>query len=434
MRQFFLTLSIVLLITLPTNHLSITDARAAETPQPVPREYFGLHIHRMVQTQPWNPVGDKITPWPSIKFGSWRLMDAYVVWPNLEPAQGKWDFKTLDQYVAIAEKAGVDLVLPLAFSPAWASARPGEASKFQRGNAAEPRDLEDWRTYIRTVALRYKGRIKNYELWNEVNIPGFYSGGVEKLVELARVAYQVLKEVDPSIKVVSPSVVGEGHHVWLDEYLGKGGAQYLDVVGYHFYVPKGSPEAMLPLIQQVRKIMRKHGLDNKPLWNTETGWWIKNRKKIARVGAAGADWHELNDERAAAYVARSLILSWPAGVSRFYWYAWDNTDMGLIEPRSLELKPAAVAFDTAARWLTGSMLKQCNRDGKMWTCPIMRADGSPAWVVWKEDGIEQNWTIPPGWNIRSGERLDGSSLQLNGGSVSIAGTPVLLTSKRYTEK
>ena len=47
--------------------------------------YFGLHIHRIVQTQPWYPKGDRITPWPSIKFGSWRLWDAYVAWPNLEP-------------------------------------------------------------------------------------------------------------------------------------------------------------------------------------------------------------------------------------------------------------------------------------------------------------------------------------------------------------
>ena len=86
----------------------------------IPDSYFGLHVHRIVQTQPWYPKGDKITPWPPIKFGSWRLWDAYVAWPNLEPERGKWNFQTLDRYVDLAEKAGIDLVLPLGLSPAWA--------------------------------------------------------------------------------------------------------------------------------------------------------------------------------------------------------------------------------------------------------------------------------------------------------------------------
>ena len=78
----------------------------------IPDSYFGLHVQRIVQTQPWYTHGDKITPWPSIKYGSWRLWDAYVAWPNLEPERGKWNFKTLDRYVDLAEKAGIDLVLP----------------------------------------------------------------------------------------------------------------------------------------------------------------------------------------------------------------------------------------------------------------------------------------------------------------------------------
>src|SRR2546429_9256249 len=33
------------------------------------------------------------TPWPRVSFGSWRLWDAYVVWPNVEPQKGQWDFE-----------------------------------------------------------------------------------------------------------------------------------------------------------------------------------------------------------------------------------------------------------------------------------------------------------------------------------------------------
>ncbi|PIX97174.1 MAG: hypothetical protein COZ24_06665 [Hydrogenophilales bacterium CG_4_10_14_3_um_filter_63_21] len=243
----------------------------------MPDSYFGMHIHRAVLPQPWLPNSDKLTPWPAVEFGSWRLWDAYVAWPSLEPEKGKWNFATLDKYVAMAKLTGVDPLMPLGLIPAWASARPDEPSGYRPGNAAEPRDIEAWRNYVRTVATRYKGRIRAYELWNEVNIKHFYSGNPEKLVELARVAYETLKAVDPEIIVVSPSVVGAGGHLkWLDDYLAKGGGQYADVISYHFYVPKDAPEAMLPLIRQVQAIMRKHKQDHKPLWNTETGWWIAN--------------------------------------------------------------------------------------------------------------------------------------------------------------
>jgi Glycosyl hydrolases family 39 len=399
------------------------------SPEQIPRSYFGLHIHRIVQTQAWYPNGDKITPWPPIKFGSWRLWDAYVDWPHLEPERGKWNFQTLDKYVASAERAGIELVLPLGLSPAWASARPGEPSNYRPGNAAEPQDIEDWRTYVRQVAQRYKGRIKTYDLWNEVNVKGFYSGSQEKLIELARVAHGTLKEVDPNIVFISPSVVGEGHHRWLDQYLAKGGAKYLDVVGYHFYVPKAGPEAMLPLIQQVQGVMRKHGLQNKPLWNTETGWWISNKTSSARLVGPSPDWRKLDEGHAAAYVGRSLILARAAGVSRFFWFGWDTLDMGLIERGTLELKPAAVAFDTMARSLTGAVLKQCSRAEAIWTCELIRTDHKKVWIVWAEDDAPRNWSIPADWNIEGVERLDASFSKLSGSVVQIGMTPVFLISR-----
>ena len=51
----------------------------------IPLEFFGLHIHR----------GGGI-PWPVAPFGTWRLWDASVVWPWLEPKRGEWHFQALD--------------------------------------------------------------------------------------------------------------------------------------------------------------------------------------------------------------------------------------------------------------------------------------------------------------------------------------------------
>ncbi|SFU45881.1 GH39 family glycosyl hydrolase [Nitrosospira multiformis] len=401
---------------------------AAETGRPIPKEYFGLHIHNIAKAPYWNPGAAK-TPWPSIKFGSWRLWDAYVSWPNLEPSKGKWDFQLLDKYVDLAEKAGIELLLPLGLSPAWASARPTEPSNYRPGNAAEPSDLQDWRTYVRTVATRYKGRIKNYELWNEVNLPGFYSGSKDKLVELAREAYRTLKEVDPDIVFVSPSVTGgQPAYIWLDEYFAKGGASYLDVVGSHFYAPTHPPEAMLPLIKQAQAVMAKHGLDQKLLWNTEAGWLMESRqKKKVPLGLIELKWKKLDDSGGAAYVARALVLNWFRGVSRFYWYSWDNVHMGLIELDTFKLKPAASAYDRIARLLTGGILKDCGQNKSIWTCSITQADGKRLWMVWAEDDTVRDWQVPGEWNINRVEALDGGTLEIKNGVVRIGPDPIFLS-------
>ncbi|MFN3717089.1 MAG: GH39 family glycosyl hydrolase [Thiobacillus sp.] len=409
--------------------LSACAIQTIPAPGPVPANYFGMHLHRTVVPQPWMADGDRLTPWPDVKFGSWRLWDAYVAWPNLEPEKGHWKFATLDKYVAMASLAKVDVLLPLGLSPPWASVRPGEASSYKPGNAAEPRDLEDWRNYVRTVATRYKGRVRAYEIWNEPNLKGFYSGSPETMVQMARIAYETLKAIDPEIIVVSPSATGDGRNPeWLDNYLAKGGGQYADVIGYHFYVPKDSPEAMLPVIKKVQQIMQKQGVADKPLWNTETGWWIANKTTTRRIGAAGADWRNLDDGQAAAYVARALILSWSAGVSRIYWYAWDNHDMGLIDASDKSVKPAGRAFAQTREWMLGAIFKNCIDTDALWVCELSMANGGKARLVWRQSGSDQEWSVPTAWAARQAEMLNGEMRELSPGTATLllGQSPVLV--------
>ncbi len=163
------------------------------------------------------------TSWPAVSFADWRLWDAGVTWPQLEPARGKWDFNLLDRYTQLAAERNVDILLTLGLTPAWASARPNEPSAYGKGNAAEPRQLADWEEYVRIVATRYKGVIHNYEIWNEPNVKGTFTGNPQAMVELSRAAYRVLKSVDPTITVVSPAATAGDGAAWLDEYLHRGG-------------------------------------------------------------------------------------------------------------------------------------------------------------------------------------------------------------------
>jgi hypothetical protein len=362
-----------------------------------------MHIHRAATT----------TPWPTVPLGEWRLWDTYVTWPYLEPHKGQFRFNTLDGYVFLASQHNAGVLLPLGLSPGWASARPLEKSVYQLGSAAEPRDMEDWRAFVRTVATRYKGRINAYEIWNEPNLPEFCSASVDQILALTREAFQIIHEIDPNAIVVSPSATESKGLSWLSEFLRKGGGQYVDVIGYHLYVNPEPPEAMVPLVQQIRQIMASNGLGSKPIWNTEANWF--SPKPFP------------SEELAAAYLARSYILNWAAGVRRFYWYAWDNRVVlvATTEENNQTLKPAGRAYGTVYHWLVGARMDGCNRDANhTFVCQLTR-DGSLEWIVWNPDGA-RTFDVPQSWQIKSVTPLLAEPYALTGVVSSIGPVPVLL--------
>ena len=372
-----------------------------EHQEPVPESYFGLHIHRAVPTARF-PV---TSAWPDVGFFGWRLWDSSVSWPALEPSKGQFSFGTLDSCVALAEEEHAEILLPLGLSPAWASARPQEASAYAPGNAAPPRDLEDWKEYVRAVATRYRGRITHYEIWNEPNLPRFFSGSAEEMLELARAAHDVLKSVDLQNVVVSPSATsGEPGLRWLQAYLGIGGGAVCDVVGFHFYTGGKRPESIRPLALHARRVLARVNLSSVPLWNTETGWSIPSQ-----VPSAGQTPNPQRQTLLASWVSRALITGWASGLDRFYWYAWDNFTMGLTEADGRTEKPAATAYRVTRQWLVGKRMKDwCLSSRGIYTVTLVRPDGGMSWLVWMASGTG-TFPIPADWKISRVEDLTGTA-------------------------
>jgi hypothetical protein len=363
----------------------------------VPKTLFGMHVLHLF-VPPY-------TPWPDASFGAWRLWDTYTAWPSLEPAKGKWNFSGLDKYVALAEQHHVEVMLTLGLTPQWISSRPEERSNYGRGNAAMPRETNAWRDYVRAVAERYKGKIQAYELWNEPTTvsKGQFSGSAQQMVQLSREAYQTLKQVDPSIIVVSPSTTGASGMEWLDQYLKAGGGKYADVIGDHLYTTPHPPEEIVTLAQQVERIMQKDGVGDKPLWDTETGYAIQNKQSIVRaVPGSGLFSAVLPEDEAAAYVARMYILAWSAGISRLYWYAWDNWDMGLVDRDGKTLKSPAIAYGQVEGWLVGATMTSCGSNAaETWICTITRPGGYHGWIMWNPTATRHlfKFPIPVGWHV-----------------------------------
>ncbi len=369
-------------------------------------QYFGMHIHHAA-------LG---TPWPAVRFESWRLWDSGVAWPQLEPQPGKWDFTLLDRYVQVAAEHDVEIVLTLGLTPSWASARPRELSAYGRGNAAPPRHRADWEDYVRVVATRYKGAIRSYEIWNEPNDRANFSGSPEEMQQLSRTAYEVMKRVDPGITVISPSATTSAGVAWLNEFLAKGGCKYSDVVGYHFYVTPDLPEAMIPLIQNVKGVLRSRGCENKPLWNTESGW-AKPK-------------HFSSDADAAGYLMRTYVVNWLMGVERCYWYSWDNHNWSTLELTTRDgnqMTTVGAAYGVIREWMLGAVLRSCSlQTPGVWTCSL---DQGPAksWIVWSESGTAQ-FDVPKSWAVAQVSNWTGD-IQAASSTLLVSSTPRLLSAR-----
>ncbi len=106
---------------------------------------------------------------------------------------------------------------------------------------------------------------------------------MDKLVELACEVLKILKSIDTSNRVVSPEAFtgGKDHIDHLDHFLASGGKSVL-TVAHHFYVTQSGPEAIVPIIGEVRRVMAKNGVGEKAsMENTETGWRFDNKDSSA---------------------------------------------------------------------------------------------------------------------------------------------------------
>jgi hypothetical protein len=410
-------LSVILPLSLIAPELGAQQANLAPPRGPIPAAYFGLHIHHLwsdpVKHQ-WNEA-----EWPTVPFGSWRLWDAHVLWTYLEPAQNQYDFKILDHYIEDTESRGIQTVLTLEGTPSWASARPQEVPMHQGGEkgpvgaAAEPRQLADWENFVRTVGTRYKGKIHFYEIWNEPMFKPYYSGSPEAMVAMVRSAAAVLKQIDPTIRVLQPPVSGQPDGLaWLDSFLAAGGGKYVDIYSFHLYPGgNGAPEINVAKTSGIHQVLRKYGEDAKPMWTTEEGWEFPKR----------------DPQTNAAYVARALLLGWPLGYGRLFIYSWDHNIFGLA-PDNKPGTPMAQAFTTVEHWMVGSTMTRCVQgpDG-LWVVNLTLPDGSQGKVLWSANG-----DLPLGKDHLAGATgyttIDGRKFTLNPSVNLKAGpAPILLT-------
>jgi hypothetical protein len=353
-------------------------------PLAVPNSLFGLVPLELSEGVSWPPL---------------RFYGAifWANWSFIEPQPGVFSFERMDASVVPATKHQAHIVLILGTVPPWAFCNPSGAAK--SGPSEPPCDLNTWRNYVRAVVRRYRtSGIEAYELWNEPNVLHYFHGSIASLVEMNRIAYEVIKQEQPSAIVLTSAITDTANFAeFLEDYAKAGGLRCADILAEHFYAAPSLPEAMMRKIRIAQYIVQRYR-PGMPIWNTETGWPIVNHDRTDHD--KGLDWagKPLTDQESVAYVGRSYLLTWAAGVDRLYWFNWGAHEMALNEYDMKTPKPAARAYEAIEAWMVGHQITSCARSGKgVWTCGLEQGTDRTL-VAWSEDG-NAKFAVPANFHV-----------------------------------
>jgi hypothetical protein len=309
------------------------------SPVITPETFYGMHVQKRANDN-LAGVTAKIVRSHDMANGKGR-------WQFIQPTSSTdtttWDLADLDSWVDTHYAAGRELVFVLFGTPTWASARPTEANAYSsvvggvhynEGIAAEPSDLTVWDTYCTTIATRYKGKIRYYEVWNEVNLSSgataMFTGTNAVLSEMVRRANQAIKAVDPLAKIVSPSIQGwvatanqASETFFTDMMAASDGANgtmaaWVDIIAVHLYLPAPNKvQDLAGVIDRVNAAKTTAGISALETWDTESA-------------PISPDISTLADDQAKSLIARDMITKAAKGIARSIFYQYDHATMGFM--------------------------------------------------------------------------------------------------------
>jgi hypothetical protein len=238
-----------------------------------------------------------------------------------------------DHIVGLAEQYGLTILARLDNPPAWTHADPVV------GSFAPPDDLQDFVNYAVTVAERYQGRIRYYQIWNEPNIYpewGEQPVSPEGYTELLCRTYQALKAVDPNLVILSGPLSPTlsltqrdlNEFIFLERMYAAGAGECFDVMSAQGYGFNSGPtdrrmrfnhaNFARPLF--IREIMVRNGDAEKSIWISEAAWNSQPYDPaIIQNGAFGI----VSQEQAARYMPLAYeraMQEWPWIGNISYWF------------------------------------------------------------------------------------------------------------------
>jgi Tol biopolymer transport system component/GH35 family endo-1,4-beta-xylanase len=243
----------------------------------------------------------------------------FVNWATVEPEPGTFRWIDPDNIIRAFSDQGVKTLLRVHGTPAWA--RPVDTHF-----SYPPDDMADFANFLTALAIRYKGQVNAYEIWNEPNLDYEWGNSPADPVaytEMLKTAYMAIKRVDPNALVISGGLAttGKGSPTaygdlqFMEDMYEAGAKGYFDALGSHPYAYGQPPDEVHPgglslaRVEEQHRVMVAHDDGDTPIWITEVGWVLETNWNLGEHTTIG-----VTQEQQAEYLTRAydkVQQEWP---------------------------------------------------------------------------------------------------------------------------
>jgi len=184
----------------------------------------------------------------------------FAGWAKCEKEPGKFDFAWLDHCVDWANAHNINVLLDISYgNPIYPGAGGAGLSD---GMPSTPEGLAKWDVWIEKLGTHYKGRIRDYAMWNEPNNGGWKLNSPERIADLNVRTGRILKRIMPDCRLHGLSLSTtkpETFEACIAAIAKIGGSDLFDTYIYHGYAynPDSTSEWVGKLIEICRQYAPK---------------------------------------------------------------------------------------------------------------------------------------------------------------------------------
>jgi hypothetical protein len=319
--------------------------------------------------------------------GTVRLWDAGVAWSVLETSSGAYDWSNLDTWLdLIAQHRPTAAIYTFGHVPCFITTGKCSGQGWDDWSPGPPKDLTSsgsrtLNSFVTQLVYHcspaghcVKDYIKYWEMWNEANLPNYWTGNVTQLYQLLKPAISIIRNAVPGAVVSTPPVCG-GDTAWMASWMQQENThgRLSDYYGFHVYLRDGTPEDRIKMVGRMVTTKNSNGWTTAPWMNTETNFVNTDYTCSGQYTAADCEgqlvrWHVLQ----YAYQGGT------GGAVHIGWFNWPSITSGIDYD---------TYYYTMMQWLKGATFKQsCTQAGDLWTCSLKEANGASGLIVWNASG------------------------------------------------
>jgi hypothetical protein len=180
-------------------------------------------------------------------------------WAKCEKVQGVYDWQWLDSIINYAVANGMEPWLEASYgNPIY---KGGGGKGLLNSLMTSPEAFAAWDRWVEALVLRYKDRVKEWEIWNEPDHP-MQKISPETTAELNIRTAVIIKKAQPEAKIAGLAFASNSNQDYLDRFLkviaDQGKLHLFTWISYHSYTMRPEDAYTKDKVLGLKEVIRKY--------------------------------------------------------------------------------------------------------------------------------------------------------------------------------